>query len=178
MRLREVLTAMVMSGSLVFWAGGGWAQEATPVSGADTATLPSEQKPAALLPDLSFAILEDGRVGIQAVGFNRSQVSRFIFDGQDVTGVIEDLRGNGILEGTNVVIEDAEGTIYPAEGFEMKLSVDSTILEGHSFGVVLINGLELRKTVEFKSDKWGFGICFVYHENGRCKYGITIGGHW
>ncbi len=173
LRFEKALAVLLLMASMAFMPNSLWAEDAVPVS-SDGAEASASEVPAVLLPDLSFSILEDGRIGIVTVGFTESEISRFTFDGQDVTEVIESLKESGVIESGNVTIENEEGEVHQTDNFGMKVSVEPLTLEGHMFGVVLINGLELRKTVEFSDEKGYIGICFTERETGTCLAGIII----
>jgi len=174
LRFEKALAVLLLMASMAFMPNSLWAEDAVPVSSDGAEASPSEE-PAVLLPDIYFSLSEDGRISIQAVGFNKSQVSSFTFDGQDVTEVIEGLKESGVLEGRDVLIKDEEGKVYPANGFEMKISVEPSVLEGHSFGVVLVNGLELQKTVDFSEDKGKYAQACFY--GAAATLGATAAVH-
>jgi hypothetical protein len=169
----KALAVLLLMASMAFMSNSLWAEEAVPVS-SDGAEAPASDVPAILLPDLSFSILEDGRIGIVTVGFTENDISRFTFNGQDVTEVIESFKESGLIESGNVTIENEKGEVHQADNFGMKVTVEPLTLEGHMFGVVLRNGLELRKTVEFSDEKGYIGICFSERQNGTCPAGLII----
>jgi hypothetical protein len=178
LRFEKTLAVLPLVMSMAFVSSSLRAENEVPAPSEDAGVSQSEV-PAVLLPDISFHVLEDGRVHIQTVGFNKSQVSRFTFDGQDVTEVIEGLKESGVLEGRDVLIEYEESKISPMNGFEIVLAIEPFVLQDHSFGVVLINGIEIQKIIDFEASKGKYATaCLSYGMAGAglgAVFGMGIG---
>jgi len=153
MRLRQVLTAVVVSGSLVFWAGGGWAQEAVPPSTpAEDVELTPEQlaelaaRPAVNLPRLTYSQVEGG-FQIVVSGIPLKEVSDYVFNGQIISAEMKSFMEQGIVE---VVEKDDDSN----PGFTLTVKIEpSSLPEGSEFGLNLSNGLKMSSPIKFSTQE-------------------------
>lgn len=149
MQIRDVLTVVVLCGSLVFWAGGSWAQETTSVSdetaSASEETVPMEM-PVLPVPKIEYT-LNGNEVLIIISGIDEVAIKGFLFNGSDITQLVSDMIASGAMIKE---VNDA-GNITG-----LRFSVDNPLsLEGATLGVVLDTNTVLSNQIHFESqDKW------------------------
>jgi len=158
--------------------------EELPIEGTDVNG--EGQQSSGVMPSIEFSVLEDGRVRILALGVPRDRIKAFLFEGQDVTTVIEAFEKEGKLEIVSTMGEirkgDEDPTPTPEDGTStstlegeviaytpvvmMDVEIELERIDGGQFGFLLDNGISLTKTVDFEESRFGCG--------GLCIASLTL----
>jgi len=157
MQIRDVLSVVVLCGSLVFWTVGSWAEETVPPSTAEEVELTPEQlaelaaRPVVNLPRLTYSQVEGG-FQIVVSGIPLKEVSDYVFNGQIISAEMKSFMEQGIIE---VVEKDDDSN----PGFTLTVKIEpSTLPEGSEFGLNLSNGLKMSSPLKFSTAEEKFSF--------------------